>query len=111
MRSFIVFCSIALTACGQVRVHVVNESRFHLKNVSVVARGATTSVGDLAPGAKREVSICPEGESSLSARFTVEGREHTSEADSYVECDSFYHVRLEVHQDLSATAEYVHEEP
>jgi hypothetical protein len=97
---------LLLSCAGRARVDVVNASSKQLENVQIIARGATVAAGNLSPGANRTVFICPKGESSLEVRFRANQHERQAPADTYLECNSFYHVVLAIGPDLSATARY-----
>jgi hypothetical protein len=97
---------LLLSCAGRARVDVVNASSKQLDNVRIIARGTTVDVGNLSPGGNRTVFICPKGESSLEVRFSANQHDRKAPADTYLECNSFYHVVLEIGSDLSATARY-----
>ena len=86
------------------RIDVMNGSPVPLENVRVIATQVTVEVGGLPPGVKRTVFVCPNGESSLTLRFRANEAERVAAVDTYLECSTFYHVLLEIHPDLSASA-------
>jgi hypothetical protein len=109
-RGYQLACALTmflLASCGSgsARVEVVNTSHETVSNVQLIARGTQVFVGRLAPGESRAVSVCPDGESSLSVRFqSADGRQREAGADTYLECNAFYHLRVEIREDFSMTA-------
>ena len=93
--------ALILGCSGSARVNVHNRSASTITNVEVIARGTTVGIGDLAPGEDRTVRVCPKGESSLSLRFVSNGKQRVAVADTYLECNSFYAVGVELNPDFT----------
>lgn len=94
---------IAITATsgcsGGAHVTVSNHSTAKLENVVLSGSGFSKVLGNLEPGAKRDVRIQPDGESSLRVTFTANGEAFDSKPTSYFE-GSAYRVSAEVKPNL-----------
>lgn len=90
----------SLAGCsGGAYVTISNNSRAKLENLVLSGSGFSKALGSLEPGAKRDIRIQPEGESSLRVTFTANGASFDSKPAGYFEGGG-YRVDAEVKPDF-----------
>ena len=85
------------SACGGAQIDIRNQSSTRLQDVTVAARGASSSIKLVEPRSEQHTSICPKGEAGvLEVSFTANGKVYRSEESLYFECNSSYVIKVEV---------------
>jgi hypothetical protein len=81
--------TMAISGCTRSpNLNVVNRSTAELTNVVATGSGFTQSLGSIAAGEQRSISVSPRGESDLRLDFDANGKHFTSKPQGYFEGSS-----------------------
>ena len=96
-HAIVLTAAIAAAGCRGAQVDVRNHSSQVLRNVTVSANGASTTIARIAAGDTRQRFLCPRGEaSSVDVSFQANGQTHRQRRPVYFECDFLYRVGVDV---------------
>jgi hypothetical protein len=103
-RVMVLLVSIVMAACSDdPTITITNRSGKPLDHVVVSGSRFSESIGAMPPGAEREVTVDPRGESGVRLTFDVSNQHVDSGEQGYFEGSGGYHVSATVQPDLTVS--------